>query len=132
MMLQTEFPSTTWRLIKTPPASGAWNMAVDETLLSAMGNNRPLPVLRLYSWSPPCLSIGYAQPVSDVRPDILAGKGWGLVRRLTGGRAILHTDELTYAVITPNDEPRLAGGLRLSYSPRRDRCRPSTECDQHD
>jgi lipoyl(octanoyl) transferase len=118
-------PKTQWRLIKTPPASGAWNMAVDEALLegmTALSEPEPAPpdqaarpVLRLYAWQPPCLSLGYAQPLSDVDLQALKNRGWEIVRRPTGGRAILHTDELTYAVIGPIDEPRLAGGVLESY-----------------
>lgn len=105
----------TWRLIKTPPASGAWNMAVDEAILQAVGNGLVMPTLRLYSWEPACLSIGYAQPIGDVDLKRLKRHNWGIVRRLTGGRAILHTDELTYAVIGPQDDPHLTGGVLESY-----------------
>jgi len=105
----------TWRLIKTPPASGAWNMAVDEAILQAVGNGHVLPTLRLYSWEPACLSIGYAQPISDVDIRRLKNCKWDIVRRLTGGRAILHTDELTYAVVGPHDDPHLTGGVLESY-----------------
>jgi lipoate-protein ligase A len=109
------FPQSRWRLLHTPPALGAWNMAVDEAILEAVGRGDVPPTLRLYAWQPPCLSLGYAQPVTDVDRQRLAELGWGLVRRPTGGRAILHTDELTYAVIAPLDEPRLAGGVLESY-----------------
>lgn len=114
-MTNSIFKNTTWRLIKTPPAPGAWNMALDEAILESIGACKSLPVLRLYGWSPPCLSLGYAQPFSDVHLEKLTQAGWDLVRRLTGGRAILHTDELTYSVIAPNEEPRLAGGILESY-----------------
>ena len=106
----------TWRLLLTPPARGAWNMAVDEALLESVGRGESLPALRLYAWQPPCLSLGYAQPFSDVDIPRLKERGWELVRRPTGGRAILHTDELTYSVIAPPDEPRLAGTLLESYN----------------
>jgi lipoate-protein ligase A len=109
------FPPATWRLITTSPARGAWNMAVDEAILEAVGAQASQPVLRLYAWEPPCLSLGYAQPIADVDLDRLAAYGWELVRRPTGGRAILHTDELTYSVIGPLDEPRLAGSVLESY-----------------
>jgi lipoate-protein ligase A len=105
----------TWRLLLTPAAPGAWNMAVDEALLESIGRGDSLPALRLYAWDPPCLSLGYAQPVSDVDLPRLSKHGWDLVRRPTGGRAILHTDELTYAVIASRREPRLAGTLLESY-----------------
>lgn len=106
---------TTWRLILTPSACGAWNMAVDEAILEAIGKELVPPTLRLYSWQPPCLSLGYAQPISDVNLPALLANGWDLVRRPTGGRAILHTDELTYAVIGPLHEPRLQGSVLESY-----------------
>ncbi len=90
-------------------------MAVDETLLEAVAGGKSPPVLRLYSWDPACLSLGQAQPTADVDRQRLAGNGWDLVRRPTGGRAILHTDELTYAVIAPVDEPHVRGTLLESY-----------------
>ena len=111
----TIFQPARWRLVVTPPAPGAWNMAVDEAILSAVGMNLVPPTLRLYAWDPPCLSLGYAQPSSDVDQTRLAERGWQLVRRPTGGRAILHTDELTYSVIGPLAEPRLAGSVLESY-----------------
>jgi lipoate-protein ligase A len=72
--------------------------------------------LRLYAWDPPCLSLGHAQPFADVDVTRLKGYGWEVVRRLTGGRAILHTDELTYSVVAPADEPRVVGTVLESYS----------------
>ena len=107
--------SAIWRLIKTQPASGPWNMAVDEALLEMMGHTDAQPVFRLYAWNPPCLSLGYAQPIADINLDQLSDLNWDIVRRPTGGRAILHVDELTYAVIGPHSEPRLAGGVLESY-----------------
>jgi len=106
---------TRWRLLHTYPAPGSWNMAVDEAILEATGRGEVPPTLRLYSWDPPCLSLGYAQPKSDVDRYLLSNIGWDLVRRPTGGKAILHTDELTYAVIGPHAEPSLAGGVIESY-----------------
>lgn len=111
----SQFPPSQWRLLITPPAPGAWNMAVDEAILTAIGQRLVPPTLRLYAWQPPCLSLGYAQPSTDVDPRRLAERGWQLVRRPTGGRAILHTDELTYSVIGPLNEPRLAGSVLESY-----------------
>ena len=90
-------------------------MAVDDALLESIGQGLSLPVLRLYAWDPPCLSLGYAQKAAEVDRARLLDHGWSLVRRPTGGRAILHTDELTYAVIAPLSEPRLAGSILESY-----------------
>jgi lipoate-protein ligase A len=109
------YPSAEWRLITSPPGSGAWNMAVDDVLLNAVSVGQSLPILRLYAWDPPCLSLGYAQPSSDVDLKALEQQRWDIVRRPTGGRAILHTDELTYAVIAPERDPIVAGGVLESY-----------------
>lgn len=114
-MRQLDFPAAEWRLILTPPANGAWNMAVDEAILEQVGNAAQPPTIRLYAWDPPCLSIGYAQPIADLDLVRLNQRGWQLVRRPTGGRAILHTDELTYSICAPHHEPRLAGGVLESY-----------------
>jgi len=114
--LKKEFQHTTcWRLIIHPPATGSWNMAVDESILNASTQGLVPPTLRLYAWTPTCLSLGYAQPFRDIDFENLNKYGWHYVRRATGGRAILHTDELTYAVIGPSNDPRLAGGVLESY-----------------
>ena len=80
---------TNWRLIYTPPSNGAWNMAVDESILEHIGRGESIPTLRLYAWNPPCLSLGHAQPFSDVDMNRLKQRGWEVVRRATGGRAFL-------------------------------------------
>ena len=108
--------SDTWRLLITAPAHGAWNMAVDEAILEHVGSRESVPTLRLYAWEPACLSLGYAQTYADVHEARLRERGWEAVRRPTGGRAILHTDELTYSVIAPTDEPSVAGSLLESYN----------------
>lgn len=107
--------SSKWRLILHQPAEGPWNMAVDEAIFEAAGAGRVPPTLRLYAWEPACLSIGYAQPVEDVDTDALLSHGWQLVRRPTGGRAILHTDELTYSICGPASDRCLKGGVLESY-----------------
>jgi lipoyl(octanoyl) transferase len=91
-------------------------MAVDEAILESVGRGDSSPTLRLYAWEPPCLSLGYAQPFSDVDLPRLQARGWEVVRRPTGGRAVLHTDELTYSVIAPLDEPRVSGTVLESYN----------------
>ncbi len=90
-------------------------MALDEALLESVQSGKSLPTLRLYDWVPATLSLGYAQPMRNVDIDRLKRLGWGIVRRPTGGRAILHTDEITYSVTAPIDEPRVAGGVLESY-----------------
>jgi lipoyl(octanoyl) transferase len=107
--------SNVWRIIRSEPADGAWNMAVDEAILLEIGAGRTLPTLRLYSWQPACLSLGFSQSIKDVNLPELKKYGWTIVRRPTGGRAILHTDELTYSVIAPLSNPQVAGSVLESY-----------------
>jgi lipoate-protein ligase A len=90
-------------------------MAVDEAILEGARAGIVPPTLRLYAWEPACLSLGYAQSFKDVDTGRLAARGWEVVRRPTGGRAILHTDELTYSVTGPQSEPHLAGSVLESY-----------------
>jgi len=91
-------------------------MAVDESILEHIGRGVSLPTLRLYAWDPACLSLGHAQPFADVDIVHLKERGWEVVRRATGGRAILHTDELTYSVTGSAEEPVLTGGVLESYN----------------
>jgi lipoate-protein ligase A len=106
---------TPWRLLITPPAHGSWNMAVDEAILESAACGDVPPTLRLFAWQPACLSLGYAQSSADADRVRLTQRGWDLVRRPTGGKAILHTDELTYSVTGPQTESRLAGSVLESY-----------------
>jgi lipoyl(octanoyl) transferase len=114
-VLTSHYHPQTWRLLITPAAPGAWNMALDEAILEAVEQNLAPATLRLYAWDPPCLSIGYAQPSTDIDFNRLESEGWDWVRRPTGGRAILHTDEFTYSVIAPQSDPRVSGGVLESY-----------------
>ncbi len=95
-------PSTNvCQLIVDPPADGAWNMAVDEALLTTAGETG-LPTLRFYQWLHPTLSLGYFQKNSD-RKSHPASLDANVVRRLSGGGAILHDQELTYSLVLPSD-----------------------------
>ena len=109
------YPPATWRLIIHPPADGAMNMAIDEAIAEQVRAGNAAATLRFYAWEPACLSLGYAQPVAEVDFERLQDRGWQAVRRLTGGRAILHTDEVTYSVAVPEDDPRVVGGVLESY-----------------
>ena len=90
-------------------------MAIDEAILWAVAEGKAPPTLRFYGWQPPCLSIGYSQSMGEVDVDRCREAGIDFVRRPTGGRAILHADELTYSVVAPQTEPRVAGGVIESY-----------------
>ncbi len=114
--IQHQIMKTHWRLIcSSIGENGAWNMALDEAILKSVSEKKAPPTLRLYTWQPATLSLGFAQPVQDVEMARLEHAGWGWVRRPTGGRAILHIDELTYSVTAPLDDPLLAGSLLESY-----------------
>jgi lipoate-protein ligase A len=109
---QTPAEPAPWRLLDTPPAPGAWNMAVDEALAESVRAGGP-PVLRVYRWSPPCLSLGRNQPSAGYDRDEIRRRGLDVVRRPTGGRAVLHHRELTYSVAAREG---VLGGPRQSYA----------------
>jgi lipoate-protein ligase A len=104
-----------WRLICDEPMDGAANMSADEAILRTVAVGGALPTLRLYAWEPFCLSLGYGQRSSDADFERLQLHGWDIVRRPTGGRAILHGDELTYSVSLPEDHPLAMGGIIETY-----------------
>ena len=100
-----------WGVRSDPPAPGAVNMAWDETWAAWCPPDRA--VLRFYTWERPTLSFGRNEPAVDVYDaDGIAERGWDLVRRPTGGRAVLHHRELTYSVIIPM---RALGTARETY-----------------
>jgi lipoate-protein ligase A len=104
-----------YRLIIDPPTIGARNMAMDEAILNSIIHGSSLPTLRFYAWEPACLSLGYGQPASDADVERIAHRGWQIVRRATGGRAILHAHELTYSIMFPDTHPIAEGGIVESY-----------------
>ena len=107
---------SSWRLlIEDSPRSGAANMAVDEAIAEAAAAGAVPPTLRFYRWNPPTVTLGRHQKLADVDETQIAARGYDLVRRATGGRAILHIDELTYSVSGPIEEPRMAGGVMDAY-----------------
>ncbi len=88
-----------WRLVFSPPLPGSWNMAVDEAMLLAHWAGLTIPTLRLYRWSPPAVSIGLLQPVESIGEEACRQLGFNIVRRPSGGGAVLHQHEITYAVV---------------------------------
>ena len=90
-------------------------MATDCAIFEAVSAGRQPPTMRLYGWEPMCLSLGYGQRSRDVDMDRLRARGWQLVRRPTGGKAILHGDEMTYSLSLPIDHPLAAGDVVDSY-----------------
>jgi lipoate-protein ligase A len=94
---------------------GATNMARDEAISRAVSAGSQLPTLRLYGWTPPAISLGMSQRISSVDEECCRADGVGIVRRPTGGLAILHADELTYSIALPPDHPIAEGDVMTSY-----------------
>jgi len=105
-----------WRLLFSGRRSGAWNMAVDAAILRGVEAGESPPTLRLYGWEPWCVSLGYFQdPAQELDPVALRERGWDVVLRPTGGRAVLHADELTYSILARRDEAPWCATLAESY-----------------
>jgi lipoyl(octanoyl) transferase len=102
------------RVILDGPLPGAVNMRRDAALLAGWRPGRQ-PVLRLYRWRPPAVSYGFHQRLEDFDQDEIARRGFDLVRRPTGGRAILHAEELTYSVVGPSPSPLFGDTLHSCY-----------------
>ncbi len=96
-----------WRVITGGAETGYSNMAIDEAIMRSVSRRESPPTLRFYAWNPPAVSIGYFQKMpGEVDPGRCSMRGFDLVRRPTGGRAVLHDDEVTYSVcITESDLP---------------------------
>lgn len=101
-----------WRLLCDGPAAAAWNMSVDEALLLAIGDRAP--VLRLYTWERPTITLGYRQK-EPAWLERCSALGLDVARRVTGGGTVLHADDLTYAVAVPRDCADLPRNLRGGY-----------------
>jgi len=90
-------------------------MALDEALLESVISGSP-PVLRLYRWTPPTISLGYAQRGENVvNRRACRELGFDIVRRITGGRAVLHDREVTYAIISSETSDVFSGGILDNY-----------------
>jgi lipoate-protein ligase A len=105
-----------WRFLNSGPADGATNMAVDEAILEGVNRGSSPPTLRVYAWEPPAVSIGHSQKASvELDLEMCGRRGFGVVRRPTGGRAVLHAGELTYSVVGRSGEPPLGGTIAETY-----------------
>jgi lipoate-protein ligase A len=105
-----------WSLILDDALDGADNMAIDANLLSEVENSsEPTTIVRLYRWRRPTISLGRNQKISAaVDEAFCAEKGIDVVHRPTGGRAVLHDDELTYAVAS-NDSACFGDTIYANY-----------------
>jgi lipoate---protein ligase len=102
--------------LKAGPLSGALNMGIDEALIASVSRGEAPPTLRLYRWSPPCVTVGYFQGL-DAEVDLEACRAAGVdaVRRLTGGGAVFHDAEITYSIVLPLGHPLAPDEILESY-----------------
>jgi lipoate-protein ligase A len=93
-----------WRFVDTGMNDGFLNMAIDQVLLEAHLQGHCPATLRVYRWRPPALTLGFFQNLeAEIEINRCSELGIDIVRRLTGGRAVLHDDELTYSVVTSEE-----------------------------
>ncbi|KEI46383.1 octanoyltransferase [Staphylococcus epidermidis UC7032] len=105
-----------WNFINTGSKNPYYNMAMDEALLNFVSRGEIDSVIRFYTWNPATLSIGYFQRLQkEIDIDKVKEKGYGLVRRQTGGRGVLHDKELTYSVIVPESHPNMPSTVTEAY-----------------
>lgn len=113
-----------WRLLIDDPADGATNMAVDEALLESTRASASAPTVRFYRFSNPTLTFGYGQKLSEiVDEEQCRALGIDCVRRITGGRALLHQHELTYAVTAATLSPPFPESVKSTYQSVRETIR---------
>jgi lipoate-protein ligase A len=110
---------TTWRLLDTGALPASINMGIDEALLQSHANGGSPPTLRFYQWHPPAISLGALQRQPGFDVGACRRLGLDVIRRPTGGRAVLHQNDLTYSVVAGTREGMpltLAGAYRLLCS----------------
>lgn len=105
----------TWGLLDTGHLDAAVNMALDECLLIWHSKGLIPPVLRFYGWSKPSLSIGRFQKERTINFSGIKRHQCQFVRRLTGGSAVLHDDELTYSLVVSESKPYINESIRKAY-----------------
>lgn len=105
-----------WRFLSSGRQHPAYNMAVDEAILTAHSEGKVPPTVRFYGWDPATLSIGYFQRAAEeINFEQLKQEGLGFVRRPTGGRAVLHDQELTYSIIVAENYPGIPRSVTEAY-----------------
>lgn len=105
-----------WRIISDGALSGFENMAIDEAILKEVEKGLSPPTIRLYRWSPHCISLGKHQdPSQELNLDRIANSEIHFVKRYTGGRVVFHAEELTYSVIAPQSVAKWGDKLASTY-----------------
>jgi lipoyl(octanoyl) transferase len=107
--------SDTWRFIDSGPCSASYNMALDEAVAGSVRADKARPTLRFYEWDVPSVSIGCFQKIRDIDAEYCRQCNIPFVRRPTGGRAILHGDEITYSFSVKTKNGLFSRGLLDSY-----------------
>ncbi len=110
--------SEEWRLIPFTSNDAAMNMAIDEAVLRARAEGRAPNTVRLYSWRPSAVSIGFFQSVEDeVDVESCSASGVSVVRRITGGGAVYHDEEgeVTYSIVVGENDPVVEFSILDSY-----------------
>ncbi|MDX9827928.1 MAG: lipoate--protein ligase family protein, partial [Spirochaetia bacterium] len=104
------------RLLETGIDKAYFNMGLDEAILESVSRNEALPTLRLYGWQPKAISLGYFQGArQELDLDACKRSGVDVVRRITGGGAVLHDKELTYSLVIPESHPLARASIVESY-----------------
>ncbi len=105
-----------WRLLQTGFTNAYSNMAIDKAILVVNSEGNVPPTVRFYGWSPPAISIGYFQSLTE-EIDIQACERFGVdyVRRITGGGAVFHEKELTYSIVVAESHPAIPKNILKSY-----------------
>lgn len=105
-----------WRLLDSGARTGAYNMALDRAILAEVERGASPPTLRIYGWSPACITLGHSQkPGRELDLEKVKALGYDVAVRPTGGRAVLHVDELTYSVIAPSGAEPWCAAQASSY-----------------
>jgi lipoate-protein ligase A len=105
-----------WRLLLTGANTAAKNMAIDRAVLVVNSKGKVPPTVRFYEWTPPAISIGYFQSlVEEVDLKMCDKHGVDYVRRITGGGAVLHENELTYSIVIPGSHKKIPKNIMDSY-----------------
>ena len=105
-----------WRFLFYSINSAVRNMAVDEAIFRASQHEGSMPTLRFYGWEPAAVSIGFFQDLSlDINIEACRSNKIHIVRRITGGRAVFHSAELTYSIIGREEDPKFPAGILNRY-----------------
>jgi len=114
--MNAKMSNLTWRYLDTGFLSGCENMAIDEAVFLSCQQGKSLPTIRLYGWTPPAVSLGYFQKADNaINFEACKRRGVDVVKRLSGGRAVLHDKELTYSLICPEGTPPFGKTILETY-----------------